>query len=124
VVTAGLGREGTNGSIELLPPGSDDVEPGSGTDLDAESKDASSETERDIPGASARRGHGGSTQTPILHQEWTIPGGRIVFEVELDRPLAGAAFGEVGSAITAIERFADTLQVNEGEPEADDVASE
>jgi hypothetical protein len=124
VVAAGLGREGADRTIRLIPPA------GEAAGMDAGVADATHPTptaEPDMQPTPARAAPEGmhhvprTDHPPIIHQEWPVKGGRVVFEVDLDAPLSGSAFGEVARIMTAVERFVASLQAVEqsgGEPPA------
>jgi len=46
----------------------------------------------------------------VLHQEWTINGGSVVFDVQLDRPLPASAFQNVTPVIEKIEALVKSLE--------------
>ncbi|MGD1057379.1 MAG: hypothetical protein ABR992_08195 [Solirubrobacteraceae bacterium] len=48
--------------------------------------------------------------SPVLHQEWTINGGSVVFDVQLDRPLPASAFQNVTPVIEKIEALVKSLE--------------
>lgn len=109
VLAAGLGQEGSKGSIRLIPPGSAGEE-GHTEETDADTGTSTAgrvehaDTERRPP---RRRS---VEATPVLHQEWEVAGGRVLFEVELDRALPGTAFAGVAAVITAVEKFVGSLE--------------
>lgn len=114
IVAAGLGREGADGTIRLIPPG------GEATGTDADIEDATTDTtltaEAQSPGAStasvplSAQSIPRTSRPPIIHQEWPVARGRVLFEVALDRPLSGSAFGEVAKVMTAVEGFVASLK--------------
>jgi hypothetical protein len=113
VVAAGLGRRDTKGMIQLIPSG---VEPESLITADQARVETTPATvtasepsgyERSV-GRQPPRSHI-SGDPPTLHQEWKVSGGRVLFEVELDRPLPGTAFATVAKIIMAMEEFVHSL---------------
>jgi hypothetical protein len=46
---------------------------------------------------------------PVVHQEWTLPAGAVLFEVRLDQPLPAAVFAQVGTVVQEIEALASRL---------------
>lgn len=100
-VAAGL-AEGDNGEFVLLEPGSRTDPP----EVDEEADD-----DGPVAPADPNRGRVRSTQTPpVVHQAWTLPGGGVVFEVRLDRPLPAGVFAQVGAVVEQIESLADRLR--------------
>lgn len=100
-VASGL-AELDNGQVILLE--GDAVDEG-GAEYADEDLDAGA------PGPEPVRGRVRLTQAPpIVHQEWILPSGAVVFEVRLDRPLPAAVFAQVGSVVEQIEGLADRLR--------------
>lgn len=99
-VAAGL-AEGDNGEFVLLEPGSR-TEPAEG---DEEADDDSPVVPADL-----NRGRVRTQAPPVVHQAWTLPGGGVVFEVRLDRPLPAGVFAQVGAVVEQIESLADRLR--------------
>jgi hypothetical protein len=100
-VAAGL-AEADNGEFVLLDAGSAE-EP---RELDG---DADDEPPATTPDANLGRVRVGQAP-PIVHQAWTLPGGTVVFEVRLDRPLPAGVFAQVGAVVEQIESLADRLR--------------
>ncbi len=100
-VTAGLAKA-ENGQVVLLDPSStteqfDEI--GSGDVVSSGRQ------------ADAARGRVRSTQAlPVVHQEWTLPAGAVVFEVRLDQPLPADVFGLLGIVVQHAETLADRLR--------------
>ncbi len=112
VVAAGLGRDGGDGRIILIPPGKD-----------IPSGEPSKPVENElIPGPESANSSSMSTlasgivqaptasRTPTIYQEWPVPGGRVVFEVLVDGPLPGSAFGGIAAVMEAVEKFVGSIQ--------------
>jgi len=109
-VAAGL-AEADNGQFILLEAGS------AGEQVDvADEPDG----EAPVPSVEAGRARVRVGQAPpVVHQAWTLPGGTVVFEVRLDRPLPAGVFAQVGAVVEQIESLADRLRDLVGDP-ADD----
>lgn len=100
-VAAGL-AEADNGQVVLLDPG--------GAPEPADS-DPDDEPDHEEPRPEQTRGRGRLTQAPpVVHQEWTLPAGSVVFEVRLDRPLPAGVFGQLGAVVQEVESLADRLR--------------
>lgn len=57
------------------------------------------------------RGRGRSTEAvPVVHQEWTVPAGAVVFEVRLDQPLPADVFTLLGEVVERAENLAGRLR--------------
>jgi hypothetical protein len=100
-VAAGL-AEADNGEFVLLEAG-----------LGAEPPEVDDGADDEPPVASvdANRGRVRAAQAPpVVHQAWTLPGGAVVFEVRLDRPLPAGVFAQVGAVVEQIESLADRLR--------------
>lgn len=100
-VMAGL-AEAENGQVVLREPGY-----------------AAEPTDRDEPDdvhqqeliATEGRGRVRMTQAPpVVHQEWTLPAGAVVFEVRLDQPLPADVFGQLGAVVEQAEALAKRLR--------------
>jgi hypothetical protein len=114
---AGLGRAGAgDNTIRLTPPGSvpaapeptntngkTGVTPEDPTEVSPPAAGTTSSPPAPAP-PSAPLG-----RPPVIHQEWPVAGGRVVFEVSLDRTLPGTAFMTVGEVMQAVEKFVGTL---------------
>lgn len=99
-IAAGL-AEADNGQVILLEPG--------GT-ADATGAFGEEDTEPEANRPDASRGRVRVTQVPpVVHQEWTLPAGAVLFEVRLDRPLPAAVFAQVGTVVQEIEALAGRL---------------
>jgi hypothetical protein len=99
-VAAGL-AEADNGEFVLLEAGSE-AEPPEPDDDDDEPPVATFDANR----ARVRV----AQAPPVVHQAWTLPGGTVVFEVRLDRPLPAGVFAQVGAVVEQIESLADRLR--------------
>lgn len=97
-VAAGL-AETENDEVILLEPG--------------DSIDLAARGEADQPAADrpeqSRSRERWTELTPVVHQEWTIPGGAVVFEVRLDRPLPAGLFTQLGVVVQELETLAEEL---------------
>lgn len=100
-VAAGL-AESDNGQVVLLDPGSLSEPQGEDRDEEPEGEEPRPETAR----SRVRL----MQAPPVVHQEWTLPAGAVVFEVRLDRPLPAAAFAQVGAVVHEVEALADRLR--------------
>jgi hypothetical protein len=109
VLAAALGRGGdSEGTIRLIPPGSEPAEP----ELPAEESKAGAATDGAGGTASTTAPpltHVRTGRPPVIHQEWPVDGGRVVFEVSLDGALPGSAFAQVANVMTAVEEFVSSL---------------
>lgn len=114
VVAAGLGRDGGDGMIELIPPDDEAAA------IDAEDQEATPAPTLTTEGQTPQQPTGSAAapaenaqrtkRPPIIHQEWPIAGGHVMVEVALDGPLPGSAFGEVGKVMTAVESLVASLE--------------
>lgn len=99
-VAAGL-AEPEDGQIVLLDADGD---------LEAADIAAGDDTGAKAPRAESSRGRVRSSAVPpVVHQEWTVPAGHVLFEVRLDRPLPAGVFAQVGTVVEAIEALASRL---------------
>lgn len=100
-VAAGL-AELDNGQVVLLDPG-----------LDVRGTEEPVEDEPDFrePPTEQTRNRVRLTQAPpVVHQQWSLPSGTVVFEVRLDRPLPAAVFAQLGAVVQEVESLADRLR--------------
>ncbi len=56
---------------------------------------------------------------PVVHQEWTLPYGTLVFEVRLDRPMPAGLFAQLGVVVQELEALADQLRRFSADPASD-----
>jgi hypothetical protein len=96
---AGL-AEVENGQVVLLDPNS----PADVADLDHDDE-PSHEQPPELNPTRVRL----TQAPPIVHQEWTVPSGAVIFEVRLDRPLPAAVFAQVGAVVQEAEALAERL---------------
>jgi hypothetical protein len=47
--------------------------------------------------------------SPVVHQEWMIPAGAVIFEVRLERPLPAGIFVQLGVVVQELENLAEQL---------------
>ena len=100
-VSAGL-AEAENGDVVLLDPGA----PTPGTDL----------VEDDLPQLGEPKPDSNRTRVrltqapPVVHQEWPLAAGAVVFEIRLDRPMPSAVFAQLGVVVQEVEALADRLR--------------
>jgi hypothetical protein len=106
-VAAGLAQAGPNASVVLVgePAGSQPAR-------SQESPWTTAAPGSMAPEIPRRDPRSPDHELPTLHQEWSVQGGRLVFEARLDRALPAVAFGELASIAAAIERLVGVL----GEP--------
>jgi hypothetical protein len=100
-VAAGL-AETNNGQIVLVEP-----------DATVESADVGDdfEVEAELPRTDLTRGRmTGASVPPVVHQEWALPAGSVLFEIRMRRPLPAAVFVQVGSVVQEIEALATRLR--------------
>lgn len=100
-VTAGL-AEVEDGLVVLL-------EPGSSHDMaDGFEPEAFEHRKQRADGV---RGEVRKTQAlPVVHQEWRLPAGAVVFEVLLDQPIPADVFGQLGAVVEKAEELATRLR--------------
>lgn len=100
-ITAGL-AEVENGQVVLHEPG----------DVREQSDETASEnTPSRNRGSEGERGRVRPMQAlPVVHQEWTLPAGAVVFEVRLDQPLPADVFGQLGIVVQHAEKLAGRLR--------------
>lgn len=48
--------------------------------------------------------------SPVVHQQWTLRSGSVLFEVRLDHPLPAALFGQLGSVVDQVEAPGSRLE--------------
>lgn len=106
-----------NGQVTLLDPGTATDSPDPGVDGPASTLEPNQapDTGAQTPETPVRL----EVPSPVVHQEWPLPAGAVVFEVRLDRPLPAAVFAQIGAVVEQIETLANGLrEVATGEPEA------
>lgn len=110
VVVAGLGTQGPDGTIRLVPPGSAPPAEVENDELIGDPPPEGSKPVGPTTGSQRRpserdpAGH-----PPAIHQKWTLPAGHVLFEVSIAGPLPGAAFVEAAKVIASIEEFVSAI---------------
>jgi hypothetical protein len=98
-VAAGL-AEAEGSQVVLLEPDNDEDRRRRGAD----------EVDVDEAGSASHPRARPIQAPPVVHQEWTLPGGAVIFEVRLDRPLPATAFQQLGSVVQQAEVLANQLR--------------
>jgi hypothetical protein len=93
---AGLGEVTENGHVTLLT-------------FDDDSAVSATDAESTVSGEPAHRTPLARSGAPVVHQSWTIAGGRIIFEIRSDQPLPANAFVTIGEVVASLENLARTL---------------
>ena len=93
---AGLGEVAENGHVTLVT-------------FHEDSAASATDTESTMGAGPAHRTSLARSGAPVVHQSWTIAGGRIIFEIRCDQPLPASAFATVGEVVASLENLARTL---------------
>jgi hypothetical protein len=112
VVAAGLGSRGDKGTIRLIPAEAAQEEGATAPDAGRASNgrpttEATPQTGTSLQQTRQEIRTGG--RVPALHQEWQVNGGRVLFEVELDKPLTASNFGSIAKVMPELEEFVQSL---------------
>jgi hypothetical protein len=98
-VAADLAEADGNQVVLLEPDNGEDRDRRVADDVDVDEAQSASQTKaRPMPAP------------PVVHQEWPLPGGAVIFEVRLDRPLPATAFQQLGSVVQQAEVLANELK--------------
>jgi hypothetical protein len=112
IVAAGLARRVDAASIELLGDGDLLIE---GTGDPGENGSAKAASDAPASADSPRAAGGGAPRSVsgniVLSQPWSVQGGSLLFQIELDRPLPGSAFSTLQTLYEEVQKLVDLLGV-------------